>query len=55
MRVWERGAGITLACGTGPVRRTSRESAQGRTGRKVTLSWMAANSGSNGARATITC
>lgn len=37
MRVWERGAGITLACGTGACATAVACALNGKTGRKVTL------------------
>lgn len=37
MRVWERGAGLTLACGTGACASVVAGSLTGRTGRKVTV------------------
>lgn len=37
MRVWERGAGITLACGTGACAAVVAASLRGITGRKVTV------------------
>ncbi len=37
MRVWERGAGITLACGTGACAAAVAAAARGLTGRKVKL------------------
>ena len=37
MRVWERGAGITLACGTGACAAAVAASVRGLTERKVTV------------------
>jgi diaminopimelate epimerase len=37
MRVWERGAGITLACGTGACATLAAAVLNGRTGRKATI------------------
>ena len=37
MRVWERGAGITLACGTGACAAAVAASVRGLTERKVTI------------------
>ena len=35
MRTWERGSGITLACGTGPARSASPACSTGRTGARL--------------------
>ncbi|HBU14496.1 MAG TPA: diaminopimelate epimerase, partial [Gemmobacter sp.] len=37
MRVWERGAGITLACGSGACATAVAAATRGLTGRQVTL------------------
>lgn len=37
MRVWERGSGITLACGTGACATAVAAAVSGRTGRKTTI------------------
>ena len=37
MRVWERGSGITMACGTGACATAVAAALTGRTGRKTTV------------------
>jgi diaminopimelate epimerase len=37
MRTWERGAGLTLACGSGACAAAVSAARTGRTGRKVTI------------------
>jgi diaminopimelate epimerase len=37
MRVWERGAGVTLACGTGACATVVAGSLTGKTGRRATV------------------
>ncbi len=55
LRVWERGAGITKACGSGPARRWSRPSGASSPTARRPSACRAAISSSNGARATAMC
>ena len=55
IRTWERGAGLTKACGSAACAAAVAAARLGRTGRKVTSPCLAAILRSNGARATTTC
>ena len=54
LRVWERGAGLTLACGSGACAALVNAHRRGLTGRRARWSWTAASWRSNGAP-TATC
>ena len=54
LRVWERGAGLTLACGSGACAALVNAHRRGLAGRRATSWWTAANWRSSGAR-TATC
>lgn len=50
MRVWERGSGITQACGTGACATAVAAALTGKSGKKQTSSWMEAHLPSNGTK-----